>query len=345
MYGLDLLGLAHPLFKLKDVIKALPQGWAVGCFDEVFGDVEPKLRKLLKARPDISTVRVHLWWGGSAHRIAPIDLVKRRAPVFNRLAVDFGLYLYLSHSCEYNESSKSEVAARVAVIEKLAPNCIPVNSVYKGATIPGILIERHGSKAYGDLVSTDGENIYDMDAVKWLKNTASSDVQFMWGARFNLREAYKEGQPVPPPSKRTAAPDYNFIRSIAELGEPKPEAPKPAFTSQAFKAPNIFKTHSEDIVGPGARDNKPVVIMDVKAPELQIVTCTGDVIGKFPYYGVIGKQFRYYSGISGGPNLYGWQIAEKAEKTSGSPYIWLKAKGKTWGPIHPTFRQGVTRGV
>lgn len=344
MYGLDLLGLAHPLFKMKDVIKALPQGWAVGCFDGVFGDVESKLKKLLNSRPDISAVRVQLWWGGAAHRIAPLDLIKRRAPVFERIAKSVSMPVYLSHSCEYNEQSKIEVKKRVDLIRDLAPSCIPVNSVYKGVTLPGVLTERHGSKAYGDLVSTDGENIYDMDAERWLNNTHTAQYQFLWGSRFNLREIYKEDQPIPPPSKRTAAPDHNYIRSVAELGKQKPEAPKPAFTSQAFKAPNIFKTHSEDIVGPGARDNKPVVIIDIKAPELQIVTCTGDVIGKFPYYGVIGSQFRYYSGIPGGPNLYGWQIAEKAQKASGSPYIWLKAKGKTWGPIHPTFRQGVFRG-
>ena len=45
--GLDLLGLAHPNWKIKPTIKAFPEGWWAGTFDGVFGNPIEKLQKLV----------------------------------------------------------------------------------------------------------------------------------------------------------------------------------------------------------------------------------------------------------------------------------------------------------
>lgn len=49
---------------------------------------------------------------------------------------------------------------------------------------------------------------------------------------------------------------------------------------------------------------------------------------------------RYYSGLPGAIGLYGYEIADKALKLSGSAFVWIKQGNNYYGPVHPSFRQG-----
>ena len=354
MLGQDYLGLAHPSFPVKQATELTPAGTAIGAFDDPFGDVIPALRTML-ASGKFPAVRIHAHWD-NGHKIVPLKKLKAKLPRYEKLAKDFPtVKVYVSHSCEYKESKVTEVQKRVDLVRKLCPSCIPVNACWTGATIPGVITETHGTKAKakaGDLVSTDGDNIFDIDAEAWVTKNARAEIIFLWGARYNLREAAKPDQKVPDPKNRNAAPSGRYIQACIRLGSPKGTAPQPTFTGKItpVKDPILWKTFAEDDQEPNPadpddpRENRPVFICPSKAKSLDVVTFDGKSIGKIMLGGGFPPNLsRYYSGGPGGIGGYGAEIAQKALKSSGSEFVWLK-DGKTFfGPVNPAFRQGYFR--
>lgn len=355
MIGNDLLGLAHEKMDVKLMIQLTPAGWAIGTFDDPFGDVLPKLKKMMDTGK-YPVVRIHAHWDDN-HKICPLDKLKKKLPRYEQLAKDYPkIKVYVSHSCEYNESSASEVKKRVDLVKQLCPSCIPVNSRWKGATTPGVLTESHGSKAKakeGEIVSTDGENIYDIDVETWFKDNSKAAIIFLWGFRYNLREIPDPGQKVPKPKDRNASPNKQYTQGIIRLGSPKGSAPVPVFKDKKItpiKSPDIWKTYAEDdqeenpLTPDDPRENRPVLIVKSKAKVLQIVTKDDKVIGKIPEGGKFGtNQNRFYSGGPGGVKLYGAEIAAKALKESGSEFVWFKDGDSYIGPVNPAFRDGSFR--
>lgn len=343
MFGLDLLGLAHPKFSAQKAIQATPQGFAIGVFDSTFGDVLRSLRIMLRTGK-YPACRVHLWWSNQ-HVICPLNVVKSRAPLYQKLAQEFpGVKFYLSHSCEYNERSLQNVKKRVALLRALAPSCIPVNSVWKGPTTHDAITEHHGSKTRaksGEIVSTDGESAYDLDVKKWIAANQKASIIFLWGLRFNLREIPDPGQTPPPPKQRQAAPSLEYIKSVAELFCEPGNPPTPQFHSnfKPLKKPLLWKTHAEDSQGiSDPRENMPIAILPFAAPYVDMVDATGDNLGRLIHGGTgpVAKTHRYYAGMKGGSNKYGYQIGR---------WIWLcdPTHSIAFGPVHATFRAGYFR--
>ena len=346
MIGRDALGLAHPLYKAKTLIETTPAGWAIGCFDDPFGPVLKKLRRVLSSRK-FPAVRIQAHWSNQ-HNIVPIAKLKKKLPTYEKLARDFPeVKVYVSHSCEYKENSQAEVRKRVELIRSLAPSCIPVNSCMSGATLDDVITERHGDARIrhpGDIVSTDGTNIYDIDAAAYVKENEKASICFLWGYRDNLREINDPGQPVPTPANRTAAPSKEYHQSIVRLGFPKGVA------DSNYEKVKIWKTHAEDdqeenpFEPDDPRENKPVLIVSAKADRASVITHDGKVIGKLAYGGqFLGGGYRYYSGGGGGANLYGFEFAAKALKVSGSEFVTFKVGNKLYGPVNPAFREGLFR--
>lgn len=346
MIGLDFLGLGSKYWNVEESLAVFPDGWALGCFDSTFGDVVPNLKKFLQSGK-VSAVRVHLWWS-DAHIIAPLSVIKQRAPVYERLALEFpSVKFYVSHSCEYNEKDKKAVQTRVNLVNQLARHCIVVNTPLPGsATVAGVTTERHGDKALGfagDFVSTDGQNIYDINAENWVNRNRKADITFLWGMRFNLRENTHPGQKPPPPKERKAAPPKGYIKGIIRLAYP--EGTPPPFEGKGTVTPlpekSLYKSFAEDSQGSNdPRELKPVLIIPPHDSAAEILTCKGESIGKFIYFGEYQKLSRYYSGVKAGINLYGYQIAEKAKQKSGSEFVWFKCGSKIYGPVNPAFRAG-----
>lgn len=344
MHGLDYLGLAHPLFPLKAVTKLTPAGYAIGTFDDPFGPVLPRLRTMLKTGK-FPTVRIHAHWAND-HKVVPMKKLTEKLPSYERLAKDFpAVKVYVSHSCEYDEGSAAVIAERVQAIRKLAPSCIPVNSVWRGPTIPGVLTERHGDVGVrGGFASHDGVNCYDLDVEAWKAKNAQALITFWWGYRFNLREINKPDQPVPPPSKRTAAPSDEYIESILRLCLPFGVPPTSVFPkAKPFRKPCLWKTHAEDHQGSDdPRENKPVCVLPEKANQAEVLAANGKKVGELRYGGTFhGGGYRYYSG--GALGLYGYEIGKKAQKLSGSEFVWLRVGDKVYGPVNPAFRAGYFR--
>lgn len=355
--GLDLLGLSHPRFPFDKIITEVPIDTPIGWFWLQFGDSKPHFKDMLEK--GFKIFRPQMYWSDD-HKIVPMSALKEALHDLYLIIKDVpGITVYVSPSCEHAESSVSEVKARLDLVADLAKTVkgrvIPVNNPQKGrgAVVPGYLTELHGSDpGKCNLASTDGDNIYDIDAAQWV-TTYGNRVHpaFIWGARFNLREISDPGQKPPPIKDRKAAPSVQYFRSVLRLLYPKGEAPAPSFQAQVFRAPNIYKTHAEDDQEPDEntrdelRENRPVLIMRPRLTSIDVLASNGQVICKFPYYGTYpGNLHRYYSGIVGGPGLYGYEIGRRAAEKSGSEFVWFKAGAKIFGPVHPAFRQGTYRG-
>lgn len=346
MIGFDHLALGHKKYPFRKVINLTPAGSLIGCFDTTFGDVVPHLKQVL-ASGKFAGVRVHLWWSDQ-HKICPLEVIEKRAPIYEKLARDFPLArFYISHSCEYDESSRAAVQQRIELVERLAPSCIPVQSVFRGPTLPGYIVEHHGDVKVkpGEIVSHDGINCYDIDIESWKEKNKNALIQFFWGYRFNMRELTKPGQKPPPPKDRTAIPSPSYLNSIIRLSEPIGKAPKPAFDAKPIKKPNLFKSHSEDSQGQDSiRENKPCLIIKPKSSAVEIATFDSKIIGKLMHGGSFsGGLNRYYAGAPGGVNLTGEEIGQKALSKSGSEWVWFKIKNVFWGPVNPAFRMPTYR--
>lgn len=357
MIGLDHLGFAHKNYPWKKAVSMLPVGWALGVFDDPFGPVVNRIRWAL-LHADIPAVRIHAHWANN-HTPVPLDKLKAKLPRYQQLAKEFpNTKFYVSHSCEYSCTDRNVIQQRVDLIKQLAPSCIPVNSCWQGATIQGVVTERHGKNTKarpGELVSTDGDNLYDLDAEGWINANSQAAITFLWGYRFNLREINDAGQAVPPPNARTAAPSEAYIKSITRLGFPKGAPPQVAGAKPMPKG-YIYKTHGEDdqeskeTDPDDPRENRPVIMLPYHGSRIELLAINGVRLG---YLMRFGSDFnglaRYYSGLPNGIGLYGVEIAEKAKKatrsiaTGGSEWVCAKWNGKLFGPFHPAFRSGSFR--
>lgn len=291
MLGLDLLGLAHPKFAVKEVLKAFPEGFAVGCFDDpkTFGDALKRIKLFLNSGK-VSALRVHAHWS-DAHKIADMRDLQKRLPRYEKLQQEFpNIPIYVSHSCEYKEGSLAEIRKRVELVRTLCPSCIVVQSAWQGPTVAGVgVVEKHGPGAKcgrGQIASYDGgkkgEGVQDVDSEKWINNNRNADITFLWSPRFNLTESEKI-----PRDKRTATPRARDIKGIARLGKGKGAPPIPQLPGKivALKKPHLWKSWAEDNPGENKRDNRPLVILKNKTASVEIVTHLNQKIGKFAYYG------------------------------------------------------------
>lgn len=356
--GLDFLGLGSKHWQVDESIKAFPQGFALGAFDKnVFGDALPAIRKFL-ASGKVGALRVHLWYT-SGHKLCPLSVIKERAPLYEKLSKDFpDVMIYLSHTCEFMGGTIAEVRQRVDLLKKLAPHCIPVNS---GAIrIVGVPNEYHaqnddrnkltGYKALrckaGDLCSTDGKSAPQLNFTHWKAYQKQASINFAWASRFNLREEYDKPSDMPAPKDRKAYPDEMYIKAVAALFRDEGVAPPFKLSGKVINItnPSVLKTFAEDGLGEDVRSNKPLLISPAPTGKtLKVLACNGRQVAYFKYFGhyptTKGQYQRHYSGT--GSNLYGFQIANKAIKTSGSPFVWFTADSKVfYGPVNPIFRKG-----
>lgn len=342
--GFGCLGLAHRKYKLNSIINAVPTHWAIVAFDHPFGDVAPKIKKLINV--GYKTFEIQCWWDDN-HKIAPINHTEKKAKKWGKIARENpNCTFYLSHSCEYNEPDQQKVMERVRIVQKHAPNCIVVNSVWRGATIPGVITERHGdvNVGPGQIVNTDGTNHYDIDAQRWYDQNQDALMIVVWGYRQNLREIPDPGQPVPKPNQRTAAPSIEYNRSLVRLLSPKDTV------NTDIKKPEFYKSHAEDdqeqnpSTPDDPRENKPCFASKQKADKAIILAANGKEIGVFKRFGSpISGCWRYYAGTPGGIRMYGYEIAEKAVKVSGSEIVSIKVGKKIYKNINPAFREGYFR--
>lgn len=348
--GIDCLGAADSDWSMKLTVEAWRKGFAFGIFDgkETFGAAVPAIRRLFNEfqrrgrviEEWVPAVRIHACWNN--HGLIPESQLTERCEKYKIL---LRLYprvrWYISHTCEYSKmASKKELSRRVSIIKKMLPKAIPVLSPEPGAEVLAYtVIERHGDDAKvkaGQIASTDGQALFDINAKQWLGQNSKAEIIFAWGHRLNLSEA---GPKILPPYKRTARPNAEYLTSLIRLFDAAPEVPTATYPLIPLSKPLLLKTHAEDMPGDNSRDNKPLLILPFQAPKVDIVTYNNIRLGEFKYYGDFpGGMHRYYASLAG--MGYGYQIADEAIQVSGSPYCAAKHGDKYYGLFHPTFRQG-----
>lgn len=357
--GHDFLGLGSKHWNIKETTAALPSGVAVGCFDSTwpdnFGDPYEKIKALCKSGKVVA-VRVQMFWSYQ-HKIVPLDVLRKATPRWEKLAKTFpGIPFFLSPSCEYRyrEDGRSTVTTadlvqRIDVIKTLAPSCVPVLSPWLAPVIPGVKVEHHGAKAKGkagEFVSYDGGGPKaggfdeEMAADKWMHNNRKAMIAFCWSPIYNCSESHNKLKP----SQRTASPSGEYIKAMQRLMEPKGSAPRKGFrgAARALKAPQLWKQFAEDMQGSNSRDNKPLLVVKSSVPVAYVLDNKGAEVAKLALYGPPGSfeggLSRYYSGFGVGSKLYGAEIAEKALKSAGTEWVWVKVGRDVFGPFHPAFR-------
>lgn len=216
MLGVDILGIAHPLFKIRDVLAVVPKDFAIGVLDceDTFGRCFKQINKFLAE--GYVTIRSHLHWSTS-HQVTSLKKLKAKLPQYQKLALKYPhARIYVSHSLEYNEQSKDAIKKRIALVKELAPNCIPVNSVYIGATLPDVITEHHGDITVkkGEIISMDGVDVSEMNVRHWSSKNKQALIRFGWRSSFNLREP---AVPAPPPLKRKRPPTRDEIAEVVRL--------------------------------------------------------------------------------------------------------------------------------
>lgn len=357
--GHDFLGLGSKHWNVKETIAALPDGVAVGCFDNTwpdnFGDPYDKIRAMCKSGK-IAAVRVQMFWSYE-HKIVPLDVLKKATPRWEKLAKEFpGIMFFLSPSCEYRYRddgrttvTTADLVQRVDVIRTLAPSCVPVLSPWLAPVIPGVKVEHHGAKAKakdGELVSYDGGGSKaggfdeEIAADEWMKQNRKALIVFCWSPIYNCSESHNKLKP----SQRTATPDGAYIKAMQRLMAPKGEAPKKGFSiaSRKLVKPELWKNFAEDMQGPNSRDNKPLLVVKASEPVVFVLDNKGKEIAKLALYDKPGTfeggLTRYYSGFGVGSKLFGYEIAEKALASAGTEFVYLKVGKQVFGPLHPAFR-------
>lgn len=322
IYGMDYLGGAQ----YKDVIlKNHPQGWAAGFFLSTFGDAT-KIIRSLAITSKAPVIRIHLLWSDThAFGDNNIGAIKAGAAIVQKIKKEIPFVTFeISPFCEHNLKNPDKY---LDIVEAYAPDCVPVNSVWQGSLSKKYKNEVHGTKAkavggsYN--FSWDGQSSVDTDVEAVKKLHSNADVIYFWDARFNGK--WEDNDKTPRP-QRKGWPDSKIIRSLSFLASKKAETKMPKGW--------IYKSHAENKGNGDPRADKPVFICPIKARQIEIVSFTGKVIEKLPYYGTFEDRFRYYA------SSWGYEISAKAIKAQGYSECQVFIDGKNIGVIDPAFRDG-----
>ncbi len=326
MYGLDFLGLP----KYADLVRREhPQGWALGAFARTFGDALPHIGRIL-ATGRVPHLRVQLLWSDS-HTFGDRDIpaITKEARRYQKLKQDFpGVVFELSPFCEHNLQSPDKY---LEIVKNEAPDCIPVNTPWRGAFSKKFKNEIHGqhAKPKGDYnFSFDGTPCVDSDVEKFKAGQSDADVFFFWTSQFNGRK--NPADPTPRPDRK-AWPTSDLIDSVIYLHR----------DCGAVKLPArwLWKSHADQhSVPPEPRALKPVFIIPPKARRVELIADNEQLIASSsPPQPFSDGRWRYYFG------QFGYQIAERARRIQGHPVCTVVIDGKKRGTVNPAFRCGSFR--
>lgn len=331
--GLDYLGGAmYP----QVILRNHPRGFAAGFFAVEFGDARPVAEEMLKRGLTRHIRCAGMWAKDHAYNDKILVEAVKQAKRWNSLAINYPARIQFSPACEHQLNENNAKRWRDA-IRSAAPNLEYVNTPWTGAILPGEINEVHGfgpQKPKTEYqVSTDGDNLNDIDASLWQDKYSDALVLFGWAPRFNLRQA----DTTEPPKQRTAKPDAGYILNVARVVMPAGTPPKFWIKVNPFPHNWIYKTDAEDKKNGDDRHNKPVFISTCRT-DVIIKASNGKAIGRLKYYGHFAENLhRAYSG-HGGIGLYGHEIAQRAQQVSGSEWVCLYDGKRHYGPVHPAFR-------
>lgn len=221
--GLDLLGLAK--MDAKMVTEEIDNGTAIGVLFSAFGDPASKIG-FLAASGKVPAIRVHLrdytcyrashcpTGTPSQSDTKPIRSGAAWLAQFTRAYPN--THCYVSPALEHDVADRRVVNSWYKILDEVIPNCVPVCSAYRGwcpDKTPGgrqILIEKHGNGARGDIISNDGNSIFDTNAKVWVKG--GKVLSLAWDYSMNGR--VKNETRFTPPLQRKVFTDRATLRKI-----------------------------------------------------------------------------------------------------------------------------------
>jgi hypothetical protein len=358
--GLDLLGLQHPRFPVKDTVELIPQDFVGGNLDWTFGTSLRPIRAVL------ATGRVKLWRShffngpglrnGQLGRYEPHfgyskqgfsrawerndpKLVKHldtRSRKYCDLFSQFpSVILELSPTLEHNLSPRA-FRAQARVVAQACPSAVIVENPVGGVNAArGFKLEGHGIAARVDApcnVSLDGDSVEDINLPDFLEDYIHC-TRFIWSRTLNLRLA--SGNFVEPRARR-AAPSRQHLRALFEYLKPLPVVPEAA-ECRAIERPRLFKQFSDDKGIGDIRANKPLWITPYRGDSVSIHSFpSGSFVGSLRFFGPFdGGGNRYYSGT--GTNLTPMELFDRSQ------FITLHEGGACFGPVNPLLRYGFYR--
>lgn len=325
-YGPDILGLA--MQDIPMIAQELAPNSAVGVLEGTFGPAIPPLEKLINTGKVIA-YRAHLGNGTCLRNhtcgpgeFPPTDLktMRKRAKAFHELNLRHPtIKCFLSPYLEHDEKNKQLVNSWVKLIKEEAPECEIVVTAFTGYRPPNVLNEQHGNTKKGDIVSNDGESLFDSDSPKY--RTLGSRIVFGWIHRFNLRVSGEKTFTQPLKRKWKATRD-NMIQVRRLL---QPEDPKPNVVGcKDIVKPNLWKTNAEDYgINADKRGDNPLFISQKQISRYDVTDISGHSIGCAKFYGSYGGGgYRYYIGSCSGDSAV--TLMNKAK----SEWVLLKAPGQ-----------------
>lgn len=327
-----------------------PQGFGSGGFVYVDGwpIAIPTFDKLL-ATGRCPWLRLELAWDDN-HNFTDryLDVVSRNAKLARPLLEKYPhIEFYICPVTEHKlDQARWNRFATVAdnTLRGLRYQLVNSPMVGSGFVHKTLINEYHGAdkKPRGGrcAFSHDGTNAVDSDMEAFKKSYAASEYFMIWNCQMNGNRVLKEEGGNLPRAKRkfylSAGPQFDSLVYLTrDRGDVR--APKDW----------IIKSHSDQhSVPPAGRDCKPVIITPVREKYKEIVfkAKNGQVVATAPYSGTYNekpsgklKGYRYYC------SEWGYQIAEKAKRISGSPVVQIWVNGKRVGRCNLAFRAGSFR--
>lgn len=312
LYGADVLGLAKQDTKM--IAQEMWPNSVMGVLAGTFGPVIKPLEDTINdSNGKVIGYRAHLGNGTCLRNgvcgpgeFPPTDFktMRKRARDFHDLNSRHpGLKCWLSPYLEQDEKRKEVVNKWVKIIREEAPECTVVISAFTGFRPkgPGILQEYHGNTNKGDITSNDGQDIFQTDAQKYLKN--ATVISFLWTPRDNLR-LDSEKTFIPPLKRKEKLEREHMVhkRRLLEPVAPVPSAPATCKKVIQIKSPEIGKVRSEDY-GSQATDNRsgtPLLITKMKTDKFSVRNSLGEEVACAKYFGPFNQFYRYYVGSCSG---------------------------------------------
>jgi hypothetical protein len=207
-----------------------------------------------------------------------------------------------------------------------------------GKVLVGVINEVHGDD--NRIVSNrldfsfDGTGAFDSDVETYKKKFSKAETFYLWYSGMNGRLNDNDKTPRP---QRKAWPTARYLDSLSYLSTDRGKVSVPKDW--------ILKSHADrHTTPPEPRAGKPVIIAPDVGNTIECLSSKNQKIctaTKGPLYkeNRPGKPKRYIYRIDD----WGYLLAEKAKRISGSPRVKLRVKGKSVGIGHLAFRGGTFR--
>lgn len=321
--GVDTLGL--PKY-VKMVKENLPRGWWFSSFAETFGDG-------IKAIDEVNSTgkpkgfRIQLIWSDT-HKFGDSDIPKvislsKRIQV---LALKYpNIKCEVSPFCEHNLSNPDKY---LDIVKQYAPNCEPVNTVWKGKLSNKYKNEVHGSKANVPSGrfnwSGDGEDAFNSDIESSKAKFRQAEIFWFWICPNNGKMKCEDPTPRPQRQGWTSKTEFEALLYLTN-------SKGNANLDSKYLFKSVSDKHSQE---PQGKDAKPVMIAPIKTDSIKLYSQLGALMNTMRYYGAFsGGGYRYYA------SDYGYRISKK----NGNELLRVFVNGKSVGTVNSAFRQNKYR--